>query len=93
MSADILKEALSIQKTNPRLAEELYKQILAQAGPSGATTHEQGVEWFRVLVPLVYQKLDANRTRDQEAALLGLGEIYRDEQYVVVHLYNVVSGT
>ncbi|KAF8515732.1 proteasome regulatory particle subunit [Hysterangium stoloniferum] len=64
MSVDILKEALSVQKTNPRRAEELYKQVLAQVGPSGTATHEQ----------------DAIRARDQETALLRLGEIYRDEQ-------------
>jgi len=64
MSVDILQEAQSVQKTNPRRAEELYKQVLAQVGPSSTATHEQ----------------DASRARGQETALLRLGEIYRDEQ-------------
>lgn len=54
-----VQEAQKAAKTDPRKAEQLYKEIISQP-PSSATS-------------------DA-AVKEYETALLGLGELYRDEK-------------
>ena len=59
----LLKEAETLRSTNPKRAEQLYKQILeATANGVSQVDREQSL-------------------RDQEQALIKLGELYRDQKW------------
>ncbi|KAF9459082.1 proteasome regulatory particle subunit [Collybia nuda] len=64
-SSEILARAESCLKSDPRTAERLYREVLVGTALGPATTNE----------PENTQKL-----RDQESALVKLGELYRDER-------------
>ena len=60
----LLKEAETLRSTNPKRAEQLYKQILeTTANGVSQADREQSL-------------------RDQEQALIKLGELYRDQKLV-----------
>ena len=63
----LLKEADNAKSTNPTRAEQIYKQILDDTAKSQKAGSSTGNE----------QSL-----RDQEIALIKLGELYRDTKYV-----------
>lgn len=63
-ASTLLKEAASARSTNPKRAEQLYKQIL-ETTAKGVTQGDRD------------QSL-----RDQEEAMIKLGELYRDQKYV-----------
>lgn len=62
-ASTLLKEAASARSTNPKRAEQLYKQIL-ETTAKGVTQGDRD------------QSL-----RDQEEAMIKLGELYRDQKY------------
>ncbi|EIW73987.1 proteasome regulatory particle subunit [Coniophora puteana RWD-64-598 SS2] len=63
--ADVLKEAEANASTNPKRAEELYKQVLDSASASSSKSSSAA---------------NAEILRDQESALLKLAELYRDQK-------------
>jgi len=66
-TAQLLKEAESVAKTDSKRAESLYKQILSSSfKPSPSEDGQQ----------------QAQTLRDQETALVNLGQLYRDQKCV-----------
>lgn len=64
-ASSLLKEAASARSTNPKRAEQLYKQIL-EATANGVS------------------QVDRDQSlRDQEEAMIKLGELYRDQKYAL----------
>lgn len=66
-SESLLKEAQSVKETNPGRAEKIYHQILEESSKIQKAGSSTGNE---------------QNLRDQEAALIKLGELYRDTKYV-----------
>uniref|UniRef100_A0A8H7Y212 PCI domain-containing protein n=1 Tax=Psilocybe cubensis TaxID=181762 RepID=A0A8H7Y212_PSICU len=64
--SDLLARADTLAKSNPKEAEALYKQILTSTSSSTAGTNTTP---------------DPTVLRDQETALVKLGELYRDQKY------------
>ncbi|KAG6843917.1 hypothetical protein H0H87_011706 [Tephrocybe sp. NHM501043] len=65
--AELLTQAAAAASTNPALAEKLYKQVLADTAESTTNEHDRTEESSQSL-------------REQEEALIKLGELYRDQQ-------------
>ena len=63
----LLKEAQSIKETNPGRAERIYQTILEESSKDQKAGPSNGNE---------------QRLRDQEVALVKLGELYRDTKCV-----------
>lgn len=63
-ASTLLKEATAARTTNPKRAEQLYKQILEATTTGGSQADRE-------------QSL-----RDQEEAMIKLGELYRDQKCV-----------
>jgi len=64
-TGDLLKEAQSIASASPQRAEVIYKEILGANAPSSTGS------------PEVHEQA----VRNQEIALVKLGELYRDQKY------------
>ena len=69
----LLKEAQSIKETNPGRAERIYQKILEESSKDQKAGPSNGNE---------------QRLRDQEVALVKLGELYRDTKCVGI-IYNI----
>ncbi|KIY71871.1 PCI-domain-containing protein [Cylindrobasidium torrendii FP15055 ss-10] len=67
-TAQLLTEAESASKTDPTRAEALYKQILTASAAAPSTSSED------------VQQQKAATLRDQESALVNLGQLYRDQK-------------
>lgn len=63
--SSLLSQAHDLQKTDPKRAEALYKQILEQSVSGSSGSGQTNVEKEQNL-------------RVQESALVSLGEVYRD---------------
>ncbi|KAF4612765.1 hypothetical protein D9613_011899 [Agrocybe pediades] len=66
---DLLAKAEAASASNPKEAEKLYKQILAATSSSTSNTNEPARD-----------EEQAQGLRDQEVALVKLGELYRDHK-------------
>ena len=69
-TAQLLAEADSASKTDTTRAETLYKQILSSSTSVPSTSSED------------VQQQKAQMLRDQETALINLGQLYRDQKSV-----------
>lgn len=69
-TAQLLAEADSASKTDTTRAEALYKQILSSSTSVPSTSSED------------VQQQKAQTLRDQETALINLGQLYRDQKSV-----------
>ncbi|KAF9047153.1 PCI-domain-containing protein [Hymenopellis radicata] len=67
-TAQLLAEADSASKTDTKRAEALYKQILSSSTSTPSTSLED------------VQQQKAQTLRDQETALVNLGQLYRDQK-------------
>jgi len=70
---DLLAKAEAASTSNPKQAEQIYKQILAATSSSTANSNEPARD-----------EEHAQGLRDQEVALVKLGELYRDHKCVYI---------
>jgi 26S proteasome regulatory subunit N6 len=80
---ELLRQAEDLAPSNPKRAEDLYKQILDSTGVFGHYT-----SWLLVLIMQPASTSNGSivngdkeqSLRDQESALIKLAELYRDQK-------------